>query len=135
MPWSVGLCQGQLYPSHREGGWIVIAVWLTLNSSADGMDFLERLGHRPVGTGSDYRPAGLLQHPDQHRPQHPVFLAVDQGAEKVTQGGKVSANERREPNLRIKERCRTPPPASPTLRGYPRVVSDRWSDRLHLPSS
>jgi len=45
MPWSDGLCQGQWYPSHREGGWIVIAVWLTLNSSADGVGLLEGLGH------------------------------------------------------------------------------------------
>jgi hypothetical protein len=57
MPWSDGLCQGQRYPSHREGGWIVIAVWLTLNSSADGAGLLEQPGHRrPAGTGSGYRP-------------------------------------------------------------------------------
>ena len=71
MPWSDGLCQGQLYPSHREGGWILIAVWLTLNSSADGMDLLERLGH-PVRSAPE---AALLQHPDRHRPQHPSLLA------------------------------------------------------------
>ena len=53
MPWSDGLCQGQRYPSHLEGGWIVIAVWLTLNSSAGGECLLERLGHhRRLGTGS-----------------------------------------------------------------------------------
>jgi len=45
MPWSDGLCQGQWYPSHREGGWIVMAVWLTFNSSADGAGLLERLSH------------------------------------------------------------------------------------------
>jgi hypothetical protein len=78
MPWSDGLCQGQRYPSHREGGWIVIAVWLTLDSSADGAGILERLGHRrPVGTGSGYRPASR-KHPDEQRPQRPILLAVDQ---------------------------------------------------------
>ena len=57
MPWSDGLCQGQRYPSHREGGWIVIAVWLTLNPSADGAGLLERLGHRrPIDTASGCRP-------------------------------------------------------------------------------
>jgi hypothetical protein len=58
MPWSDGLCQGQRCPSHREGGWIVIAVWLTLNSSADGAGLLERLGHRrPARHRSGYRSA------------------------------------------------------------------------------
>lgn len=57
MPWSDGLCQGQGYPSHREGGWIVIAVWFTLNSSADGTGLLERLGH-PARSGTRKRLPG-----------------------------------------------------------------------------
>jgi hypothetical protein len=59
MPWSDGLCQGQRYPSHREGGWIVIAVWLTLNSSADGVGLLE--GPWPPSTPSKLAP-GRLRH-------------------------------------------------------------------------
>lgn len=50
IPWSDGLCQGHRFPSHREGGWIEIAVWPTMNSSADGVGLLERIGP-PVGTG------------------------------------------------------------------------------------
>ena len=56
MPWSDGLCQGQRYPSHREGGWMVIAVWLTLNVSADATGLLEPPGPRPVDAGRGYRP-------------------------------------------------------------------------------
>jgi hypothetical protein len=78
MPWSDGLCQGQRYPAHREGGWIVIAVWLTLNSSADGAGHLERLGHRRRGRHRKRLQAGLQQHPDEHRPERPVLLQVDQ---------------------------------------------------------
>lgn len=60
MPWSDGLCQGQRYPSHREGGWMVIAVWLTLNLSADGTGLLERPG--PARSTPAGVPARLPRH-------------------------------------------------------------------------
>ena len=65
MPWSDGLCQGQRYPSHREGGWMVIAVWLTLNVSADGTGLLERaarLAARPMLRG-DFTLGDERMHP------------------------------------------------------------------------
>src|SRR4029450_7695797 len=58
MPWSEGLCHGQRYPSHREGGWMVMAVWLTLNVSADGTGLLERAAR---ARGAPDAPARLLR--------------------------------------------------------------------------
>jgi hypothetical protein len=74
MPWSDGLCQGQRFPSHSEGGWMVIAVWLTFNVSADGTGLLEQLGPRPVDAGSGNRPVSRSM-PYEHRPQCPMLLA------------------------------------------------------------
>jgi hypothetical protein len=58
MPWSDGLCQGQRYPSHREGGWMVMAVWLTLNLSADATALLERAAR---ARGAPNAPSRLLR--------------------------------------------------------------------------
>jgi hypothetical protein len=52
---------------------MVIAVWLTLNVSADATGLLERLD--PARSTPEAATGRLPQHADEHRPQCPMLLA------------------------------------------------------------
>jgi len=52
---------------------MVIAVWLTLNVSADATVLLERLD--PARSTPEAAPGRLPQPADEHRPQRPMLLA------------------------------------------------------------
>jgi hypothetical protein len=77
---------------------MVIAVWLTLNVSADATGLLERLD--PARSTPEPATGRLLQHADEHRPQCPMLLASMSSFGSAWRGVSVSPMARSDSSAR-----------------------------------
>ena len=91
-----------------------------------GWTYLNRNARRCAGTSAGYAlttPSSLPQHPDEHRPEHPVLLAVDQ---ELGQGATLRVAQDRPASSPLVSAV--VPVRAPGCRRPPRCVGERPLD-------